>query len=314
MWLIISTLLFTIGLMYFDNKANPKSFRDCMFLIVGSVILFLYPPIMVAIYKVSDPSDILSSLIRGFSMVASVFIFVGSMRKLLKLDKESGFKHVVFHVWLSRKDLELGKRWWHRLISVVFFCSYLFASYYFISWNIEYNQQYSRVSSVSDLFSDNLQTLTKINKNTKYVISDKYPPHQNKNSWGFELDKDNTYCSNKIEDQEIRDMLKNNTEISQIQFYLRDERGHRFDVVYATFLNYLKENNVKCVAIDSFTKYGDTIFFLEPFNESYYIYEFSFFWTGVEVFGSLVLVTLVFLLLIIFYYKIFLYIIFGGKR
>ncbi|MCF7843524.1 hypothetical protein K9M47_01355 [Candidatus Gracilibacteria bacterium] len=87
MWLIISTLLFTVGLMYFDNKANPNSFRDCMFLIVGSVILFLYPPIMVAVYKVSDPGGILSTLIRGFSTIASVFILVGSVKKLFYLKK-----------------------------------------------------------------------------------------------------------------------------------------------------------------------------------------------------------------------------------
>lgn len=298
--------------MYFDNKANPKSFRDCMFLIVGSVILFLYPPIMVAIYKVSDPNDILSALIRGFSTLASVFIFVGSVRKLLKLDKESGFKHVIFHIWLSRNDLELSKRWWHRLISVVFFCSYLFASYYFISWNIEYNQQYSRVGSVSDLFSDNLQTLTNINKNTKYVISDKYPPHQNKNFWGFELDKDNTFCANKIKEEDISSLLASNPKISS--FYLRDVQGARVSANASSFISLINNANVQCVTIDSFTKYGDTIFFLEQFNEPYYLYDFSYFWTGVEVVGSLILVTLVFLLLIIFYYKIFLYIVFGSKR
>jgi hypothetical protein len=102
---------------------------------------------------------------------------------------------------------------------------------------------------------------------------------------------------------------------------------NRSPVSSETFSNFIKQNKVQCVMVDAYTKYDSgeqeigKLYFLAPAGE--YQDNWSFFRKSplltalyyVEMF----LVTLgisfvVFALILVFYYKIFLYVVFGSKK
>lgn len=222
-----------------------------------------------------------------------------------------------------RKDLNLSGRWWHRLLLVIFAISFIWALYVtyddlFVTSH-PYIQQWKVVNSVDERLTPAVKQIRELKMLNERV-------EERNRSYALNLQDDDSlyddiYCSSDLENR-IAD-VQNNSGIRTL--YIRDVYGGN-DVPIETFANYIKENNIKCLLPNAYTRYdvngqeNGKLRFLEPIgqNSLFYkdlvFYEKSNFLTAIYALKMFLLVIAVFAVAVVLYYKVFLYIIFGSKK
>lgn len=204
-----------------------------------------------------------------------------------------------------RKDLALNKRWWHRLLSVIFFLALL---YFLVEvWDTPL-PKYNSIGYLNDRMSSNLQLLPElIGSNEKVGVyennlhGDSYEKNE-----GWLLRQPNIYCSDNIANN-----IENISGKTGVEVYKGN--GPSEYISLEEFKNYLLKQNAKCVSVNVIN--GTKVISWEVFvGNDLKVWEQSFFASFVYILKESLLVILSFIVLLVIYYKIFLYIIFGKKN
>lgn len=208
-----------------------------------------------------------------------------------------------------RKDLNLSSRWWHRLFFVILitiFIVYGLALFIDNEWT-----RYSKVETLSDrldeqvrLISSLVQPEEKIAVYEHNLYGDYYGV-----SGGWLLSQE-YYCTKNISNKVAEISAK-----TGINHY----KGNLDLVSFDDFVNYLSQNNATCVQVldlDNPHKYGDVkkalSYGLEANNMA--IWEPSITKSLLNALLTIVWVILAFAVIVIIYYKVFVYVIFGKKN
>jgi hypothetical protein len=212
-----------------------------------------------------------------------------------------------------RKDLNLGGRWWHRLFLVFFFLCFAWALWMMSSdlftENHPYIPQWKVVNSVDERITAEVKQIRDLKKFGEQVEEKDRSYALNS---GDDSLYDDFYCSTDLENR-----------ISEIQsksgitnLYL-----NRKNTSMETFVNYVRDNDIKCLIPDAYTNVDDTkLRFLEPltpnsiYGKDLVFYEKSNLLTAFYVLKMFMLVIAIFAGIAVAYYKIILYIIFGKRK
>lgn len=214
-----------------------------------------------------------------------------------------------------RTDLNLGGRWWHRLFLVIFFVLFAWALYMMSSDlfadNHPYIPQWKIVSSVDERITAEVKQIRDLKKFGERV-EEKDGSYALNSSADENSLYDDFYCSTDLENKISE--IQSNSGITNL--YL-----NRKNVSAETFVNYVKNSDIKCLIPDAYTNSdGTKIRFLEPlglnslYGKDLVFYEKSNFFTVFYVLKTYLLVIVIFVGTALAYYKIFLYIIFGKKK
>lgn len=207
-----------------------------------------------------------------------------------------------------RGDLKLKEKWWHRLAVVVFFVAFIIA---LIATFDSYQIRYKNKGLLTDRMDTTLRPLNSLVQKNERI--DVYENNVRNDRWyqsngGYLLKELEIYCAEDINNH-IEEISKK-TGIS----YFKGNGGKEL-VSLEVFKNYLISNNASCV----------DIFYLQPLESKVIgwglevgpdmkIWEISV----AKSIGYLVLkiisVILAFGLIAVFYYKGFLYIVFGNNK
>lgn len=239
--------------------------------------------------------------------------------------------------WIFKSKEDLTKKWWHRLFKVLFILGIVAFSIYLITTlTNSYNQithQWNYVETFSNRLSEepysgqvfSVQELYSANE----VISDEesYEMDLRLGAKGLLLPsntimflddyKSEHYCSNEL-DKHIEDIAdENNIELFSD---LNPSLGGLYSDV-DTFTNYLRNNSytVDCVILDAYTVTNDDnttsrYRFLKPIDTSdYTIYEYENHFPNfiLYILFSVVFFFLSILVVMLIYYKVIMYIIYG---
>ncbi len=222
-----------------------------------------------------------------------------------------------------RKDLSLSSRWWHRLLLVIFLVSFVWALYAtyddLFSTNHPYIPQWKVVNSVEERITPAVKQIRELKMSNERVgeRDRSYSLNSNEDDSLY----DDIYCSSDLENRIAE--VQNKSGINTL--YIRDVYG-RNDVPIETYTNYIKKNNINCLIPDAYTRYDGNgqengkFRFLEPvgpdslFYKDLVFYEKSDFLTTLYIIKMFLLIIAVFAIIIVLYYKVFLYIIFGSKK
>lgn len=240
--------------------------------------------------------------------------------------------------WLSREDLNLKDKWWHRLFKVFFILSILFLfilvitflnnSYSRIVHNWEFvntvtgrlnsNDYSGKIISIKKLYSDNeiINDGDMYTKDYSFSLNDKdyllpyYPP--------IFLENVESFCSDKLSAQAKEIAYTNNIKL----FSTTDSSFERLFTDINRFTSYLNLNSIKCVMIDSYSITNDNgtmskYTFLKPvdtYKYSIYKYQNNFLGFILNIILSIIGLILYTFVVLIIYNKIILYIIYGNKK
>lgn len=230
--------------------------------------------------------------------------------------------------WISnffRKDLNLKDKWWHRLFSVIFIISFIV----FLIYNIFYVvtndifkgdgvQEWEVVSSLSKRITSEVHPISYlIEPGEKVAEQDRLYVLNDNPDEIYKWVLNDTYCSNKL----YNDFVKVKTDRGIDALYIRDLYGKN-DVSENLFSEYIKNNNIKCLIIDAYSYSNNMqVSFLEPdksYQDNWAFYEKSTFKTVIyfakAIFYALIYCLIIFTVILIIYYKIIIYIIFGSKK
>ena len=224
-----------------------------------------------------------------------------------------------------RKDLNLKNRWWHRLLSIVF----IFSLFMFVICGISdifrdrQVQQWKKAETLSERITSEINPVSsfikvgeKIGKDDRTYVLNNQPDAYYKSTLN------NVYCSTELSNN--IEKIKSERQIKSL--FIRDLYGTN-NVPLETFTNYIKQNNIHCLIVDAYTTYDSDgqaigkLSFLEPkktYQDDWSFYEKSSDKTITHILEMLVTVFAIsfaiFIGIIVIYYKIFLYIIFGCKK
>lgn len=222
-----------------------------------------------------------------------------------------------------RKDLNLGNHWWHRLFLVIFFISFLWSLYIiydaFFLKNNPYVPKWRVIESLSERITPEIKPISAMIKNGEKIGENDRAYILNDSPDSYYLSTINdVYCSTEL--AENYEKVKNMRNIDAL--YIGGS-FNRSKVTPETFVNYIKQNNIHCLTVDAYTTYDTTgnadgkLHFLEPdksYQKNWSFFKKSVFLTTIEVLKTLLFAIAIFAGIIITYYKIFLYIIFGKAK
>ena len=205
-----------------------------------------------------------------------------------------------------RKDLKLNSRWWHRLFLVIFAASFLYALY--SVWNTPL-PKYGVVESLQNRMTTEIKLLPELITSTEKIGQYENNLHgdwYDKNE-GWALRQPDIYCSRNIA-QHI-DEVSAKTGIS-----LYKGNGATELLPLADFKNYLTSQRASCVyatSIDDDTKVIGYAWFI---GNDLQVWRESTFASAFYILKESLFIIPFFLVVIVLYYKIFLYVIFGKKK
>lgn len=205
-----------------------------------------------------------------------------------------------------RPELKLNDRWWHRLLLILFVCSFLYALY--SVWNTPL-PKFKDVGYLRDRMSANLQLLPdlinsgeKIGEYENNLHGDWYDKNE-----GWALAQPDVYCSKNITNH-IEEISKK-TKVASYK-----GNGPTELLALDAFKNYLNNQKADCVyltSIDDSTKVIGWAWFI---GDDMKVWNESTFASAVYILKGSLITTLPFLLIIILYYKVLLYIVFGNIK
>ena len=225
-----------------------------------------------------------------------------------------------------RKDLNLKSHWWHRLLSIVFIFSFvIFVAYYLITYSVSDMfrgdvgiQKWRTIEALSERITPEIKPINafikvgeKIGENDRtYALNDQPDEY-------YKGVLNDVYCSTELSEKfEVVKTARNIDSLYIRNIYKRE------NVSPEIFSNFIKQNDIKCLIVDA---YSDTnrgrVTFLEPdksYQDNWSFFEKSSIKTIVYFLEMIPIVLifsfLVFVGILIVYYKIFLYVVFGNKK
>jgi len=232
-----------------------------------------------------------------------------------------------------RKDLILNKKWGHRLLVVVFFwlfiyCLFSLSKSFIFEWMI--GPIYQIESSLEDRITSEVKSAKELSNYWEildwwsdwimfifwWIWDNKY---KKIDSYTTNLNLEEFFCSNQLYNQ-----LNNVIKRSWIStFYIKEINNYLEPISMKTTIEYIKNNNVKCILIDGF--WGENKF-LNPWwaaqeYQKHYFYKksnISFFLNTLNILSWIIIITIglaiPFSLLMFIYYKVILYVIYGSSK
>lgn len=217
-----------------------------------------------------------------------------------------------------RKDLNLKNRWWHRLFFITFIILFVVITWTVISNMLDDAQlpKYTNVGMLSDRMTSDIRLigdLVKDNEKIAVYEHNLYGTYQGKSFYdgnGGWLLKQQYYCSKNISDQ-----VEKITAITGINHY----GGGTPLSSLSDFKNYLKKNNATCVLVSNLDpdEYIGNVKKLLNWGfeaDDMAVWKESLVKSIFAVLQSIFFIILGFFILMVLYYKVFLYIIFGSKK
>lgn len=214
-----------------------------------------------------------------------------------------------------REDLKLTNRWWHRLFFIIFIIAFISTAVSVISSMVSDNQlpKYRKVGMLSDRMTNNMQligNLVKPNEKIGVYESNLYGSYLGKNFYdgnGGWLLKQEYYCANNISDHV--------EEISQITG-VKNYKGNSELVSLDEFRSYLAKQNAECIEnlkLDKVNFLGNIRNTLSWGLEAddMAVWQMSVLKTIFAVLLPILFTAMGFVLLLVVYYKVFLFIVFG---
>lgn len=214
---------------------------------------------------------------------------------------------------LFRKDLNLQKYWWHRLLVVIFFICLIYMIYA-VSRDLFVNNfsnviQWKVIDSIENRLTPEVKQIRDLKKYGEQVEEKDRSYAINS---GDESLYDDFYCSTELENK-IQD-IQNKSGITNL--YLG-----RKNTSIENFTKYISDNNIVCLIPDAYTYSDNTkIRFLEPlgsnplYGKDLVFFKESVLLTGLYITKVFLYVIAVFAIIALIYYKAFLFIIFGNKK
>ena len=217
-----------------------------------------------------------------------------------------------------RKDLKLKGYWWHRLFFVVFVVAFIWIDWTTISNMLDDAQlpKYTKVGMLSDRMNSEIRLIGSLVKPEEKIavfehnLYGKYNGKKLYDGNGGWLVKQEYYCSKNVSEQ-----VEKITARTGVNYY-KDNTGL---VSLTDFKSYLAQNKAECVQIldlDSVEHFGNVKKALswgfEPGGMA--VWQESLVKSVFAVLQTLFFVALGFIILLVIYYKVFIYIVFGGKK
>lgn len=208
-----------------------------------------------------------------------------------------------------RKDLNLKGRWWHRLLFVAFIIAFIASAWASVA-NTQW-PKYSKVGTLSERVDNQIRLIGSLVQSEEKIgvyEGNVYGTDYSHNGGWLLLQE--YYCS--------KDVANKVEEISA-KTGVNSYKGNLDLVSQSEFKNYLSQNNAICVQVldlDNAQRYGNVKKALSYGFEAddMAVWQPS---TAKSIFGaiqSVFWVVLGFAVLLVIYYKVFLYIIFGNKK
>jgi len=225
-----------------------------------------------------------------------------------------------------RKDLNLKNKWWHRFLSVVFVSLFILFTGYMVIDSISTDyfrggdvQQWKKTATLSERITPEIKPINKLIKlDEKIGEGDKYSLNIEPTEY-YKIVLNDTYCSTKLSENYEKVIKERNIN----ELYL----SRRMKVSPKTFEEYINKNNINCLIIDAYTTYDEKgqangkLHFIEPdktYQDNWSFYQKSTLKTVIyflEIIPIILISSFLFFsLILVIYYKIILYIIFGNKK
>ncbi|GMU25679.1 hypothetical protein KJZ71_04920 [Patescibacteria group bacterium] len=217
-----------------------------------------------------------------------------------------------------RTDLNLKGRWWHRLLLIVFIICFVVLLGISISSSVDDAQlpKYSNVGMLSERMDDKIRLIGDLVKPDEKVAvyeHNLYGTYNGKSFYsgnGDWLLEQEYYCAKNISDKVEEISAK-----TGVNYY----KGNLNLVQLNEFKKYLSQNKAQCVQVlelDSFERYGNVKKALSWGLEAddMAVWKVSIIKTVLSVLQQIFFIVLGFLVVMVIYYKIILYIIFGSKK
>ena len=233
-----------------------------------------------------------------------------------------------------RKDLNLNKRWWHRLLVVVFFAGFAFCLWWALvniyseSDNSSFTY-YKIVEPLSGRLTSEVKSIDQLIRSwerfQQYRALD-LPFNNLWNKYGHlptqkhsyeDDDLKNIYCSTMLY-KNVNEVIER-TKITSLYISELDS-SRSISLPTEEFSDYIKQKDIYCLWTDSF---GETNKFLEPqkmFQDDYYFYKKTLSSRMINIAESLMLISIlavvllfIFSLIAVFYYKVVLYVIYWNN-
>lgn len=204
---------------------------------------------------------------------------------------------------LFREDLELNKKWWHRLFKILFIVSLLiFIWKFYLIFLEESANHYKKVAELEDRLTDKVLKIEDLLKYWEKFMDSGWWTKEN--YWNK-----NIYCSNKLYDTENIKYIINETWIDNFdRLYI-----NKNNTSIKNFSDLIKNNDIKCIIKDN-----AEVDFLNPmkeFNEFWFYKksQFQYLIDSVFLWQFLINLLLYIILIYIFYYWIIMYIFYWKK-
>ena len=217
-----------------------------------------------------------------------------------------------------RKDLNLKNCWWHRFLFVAFVITFITAIGFSIYSMLDDAQlpKYTKVGMLSDRMGSEISLIGDLVKPEEKIAvyeHNLYGTYNGESLYsgnGGWLLKQEYYCSKNIIDQVEEISAK-----TGVNYY----KGN-FDLIpLSDFKNYLAQNNANCIEVldlDSVEHFGNVKkaldWGLEANNMA--VWRESLIKSIFAVLQTVFFIALGFSILLVLYYKVFLYIVFGRKK
>lgn len=237
-----------------------------------------------------------------------------------------------------RKDLNLNQKWWHRLLSIIFYGLFIFCVFI-----VSKSAIFKDIRPVHEVQSSLTERMTSEIKSAR-ELSEPWEVFYNGSpywvnmflfrfygKWKYQWlakevynNQDSTldglFCSKNL-DTQINDLIKK-TWISK--FYIKEINNYLKPVSTNISIEYIKNNNVKCILIDSFwdeNKFLNPWWVAQEYQNNYDFYKrtsFSSLLNILEIVTGIITIAVIlaipFSILILIYYKVILYVIYGNKK
>jgi hypothetical protein len=232
--------------------------------------------------------------------------------------------------WYLRKDINLKNKWWHRLFIICYIIAVIPVIGLLIkseNFKVLDYPQWKMVATFGDRIDSNLNSvanLVKPGERIEEIDSSSYFLNTTESTSFFGNNyKYDVYCSNQI--QNYVDQITNDRKIKHL--YIDGK-----DVSSDDFTTYIKNKNISCLLIDSYSTFGlngkenklyflrsdDDLLFGKGFKDNWGFYEVStvksiLFWL-IDFTIVLIQTSIIFYMISVIYYKVIMYIIFGSKK
>ena len=221
-----------------------------------------------------------------------------------------------------RTDLNLKNLWWHRLFKVLFFTALIISNISAIIWSVNQPSsmlpQWKVVEPVDSRLSNKLSVLGDLKKYHEKIDSDYIYeiPHASLNKDNV-FNFDNVYGSLNMHEN-IETIISQNSRLGiNAGFQINRE-----DVSQDEFVKYIKLNKINCIILDFLLNGDEKVHFMRPANE---IFKENIFFYEKDIWGTITysipyillpipFVLVLFSLIVLFYYKILMYIAYGSSN